>query len=332
MIPTSTQTGPGGTRGPSALGGFRRRVFAFVAVVSGALAALLAGEVAYRLWRSPRLTPTTHHGFVAHDELLGWAYRPGAKLRHHAPEFDVTVAINERGFRGPSWSPVDPARPLVLVLGDSFAFGWGVKWQDTLVARLGASRPDWDVRCAAVAGYGTGQQLLLLRLLQRELRPAVVVMVWCDNDLWESGAPIAYGRAKPWFALSDQGLQLHGTPVEPPGLLDASALFQALKKTLWERSFVRAQRDPEAEWALVGQIFLQAQGELAGVPLLLASPAPRLAAFAKEHGIQHADTTEAFAMAQPPRTFAVDGHWTAAGHETAARLLLPAIEAALSRR
>ena len=92
-------------------------------------------------------------------------------------------------------------------------------------------------------------------------------MVWCDNDLWESGAPIAYGRAKPWFALSDQGLQLHGTPVEPPGLLDASALFQALKKTLWERSFVRAQRDPEAEWALVGQIFLQAQGELAGEPI-----------------------------------------------------------------
>jgi len=51
----------------------------------------------------------------------GLIYEPLQITRHKTPEFDITVKIDSWGFR------LSQDNTDVLVLGDSFPFGWGVE-------------------------------------------------------------------------------------------------------------------------------------------------------------------------------------------------------------
>ena len=258
---------------------------------------------------------------MRHDPELGWSYRPGGRARHASPVFDVQVAINAQGFRGPDWPAAPDDRPRVLVLGDSFAFGWGVEYERTFSALL-AEATGWDVRNAAVSGYGTGQQRFLLERLIPEVRPDVVVSVFCWNDLGESSSAVVYGKPKPRYARTGRGLEWVGTPVPDPPLVRWSYAARAFAKWRWQRAHARRAVDREAEWRLVLDLLLEEQRLLGDVPLVVVSDRDRLAAFARETpGVEHVDLRAAFAGANEPLAFADDGHWTPPAHVRIAEAL-----------
>lgn len=295
------------------------------AVVVGSCLAAGLGEFAYRLLRQPWLSPTTNPSYVVFDPEVGWSYRPFAKERHRSDEFDVEVDIHSAGYRGPEWQEPSSRRRL-LVLGDSQAFGWGVPWSETMSARLAVALPDWDVCNAAVAGYGTDQQLLTMRRLLPRLRPHVVVSVFCDNDLWESSCDEAYGRSKPQFLPVREDLALRSAHLRISWLEEHSALFGALQKKLWERRFAAQVRDLAAEWRMVERLYCAMRNDLSGRLLFVVSEESRLGMFAaREPGITHVDVRDALGRAAEPTRFAKDGHWNAAGHAVVAA----AVEAAL---
>lgn len=304
------------------------------ALLLGVAIAVAGPEIVYRVARSSALGPTTNPSYVVHDATLGWRYEPNARARHRTDEFDVELALNARGFRGPEW-PKEKRSPRVLVLGDSFAFGWGVAWDDTFAARVARERADWQVLDAAVSGYATDQELLLLRELLPGLRPDVVVCVFCSNDLWESSSEVAYGKHKPRFvrpAGASSGLELTGVPVPRSWLERTSALWRAWEKRRWERAFLATPRDRRAEWALACDLYRAMRDELHGVPLVIVSDTDRLAGLAiEERGMTHVDVRAAFGSDASAFTFARDGHWNAKGHAAVAAALVPAIEAALKR-
>ena len=71
------------------------------------------------------------------DGRLGFTLRPGVEVRHADRDFSVSVAVNALGMRGPerrAAKSVGTAR--ILLLGDSFAFGWGVEQEEAFGARL----------------------------------------------------------------------------------------------------------------------------------------------------------------------------------------------------
>lgn len=297
------------------------------AVASGFALALLALEGGYRLLRVRGLGPTTNPAYVAHDAELGWRYRAGARERHRTTEFDVEVAINGRGFRGEEWPPHD-GRKRALVLGDSFAFGWGVEQNETFSSELARLAPHWQVLNAAVSGYATDQELLLLEKLLPEVQPDLVVVAYCSNDRMECASTAPYGRAKPYFTRRGRELVLAGVPIEEPWLVGHSYLARAIAKALAERRRPDRDLDPNGEWTLVCDLYRAMRDRSGGVPLLIVSSEERLARLAREEkGLHHLDLRPAFAGASVPVEFPIDRHWTAAGHalvaQEIARTLLP---------
>lgn len=291
-------------------------------VALGLALGLAGAEGAYRLARSGRLGPTTNPGYVLHDARLGWAYRPNARARHRTDEFDVGVRINSRGFRGAEWPGPRAGRRRVLVLGDSFAFGWGVAEERTFAALIDAAEPEWDVLNAGVSGYGTDQELLLLRRLAPEVRPDLVVVVFCMNDLYECAGGVAYGKHKPVFELEGGRLVLTGVPVPQSFLERTSHLWRAIEKRAWERRHARRRRDRAGEWRLVEALLEEMRRGLGDVPLVIASERDELEAFAAGRaGVHHVDLRPYLAASEEPVTYATDGHWTTAGHAAVARAL-----------
>jgi lysophospholipase L1-like esterase len=148
------------------------------------------------------------------DSVLGWRGRRDLRMRFRRPDFDVLVEHGRDGWRRPD--PPPPANPVrrILVLGDSFTWGWGVDqgdvFSDHLQRRLPAGVAVYN---RGVNGYGTGQEYLLL---QQELAARsydVVVLLFFGNDVADNVNP-KRGR-RPLFALEGPALVPPNRPPQP---------------------------------------------------------------------------------------------------------------------
>ena len=189
-----------------------------VAAVS-LLITLLVSELAIRVllpdWapRTPRLAQ-----FWQHDELYGWSHIPGVKGRFDTFGFDVSVEINEQGFRGPSVeTEKDPAKTRILVVGDSLVWGFGVQQEDTFVAEMAARCPNLEVINFGVSGYATDQELLLFKERGKQLNPDIVALVVASNDFSDNiRSTVNVYYQKPLYQLEDGELILTNRPVPEP--------------------------------------------------------------------------------------------------------------------
>jgi len=89
------------------------------------------------------------------------------------------IVTNAQGFRSP---PISEGKPLVAVLGDSVTFGYGLKNNETLPARLQELLPDVQVLNAAVPGYNLTQEAATYETKITPLHPPALVLVFYFND------------------------------------------------------------------------------------------------------------------------------------------------------
>jgi lysophospholipase L1-like esterase len=208
------------------------------------------------------------------DGRLGFTLRAGARVRHVDRDFAVTVAVNALGGRGPERGGSKPAGPArILLLGDSFAFGWGVEEEETFGARLERllserGRPV-EVLSAAVPGWSTDQHYVYLRTRGLLLDPDLILLATSENDLTEIGLnrltlddarlPV---RVEPMWRIIDAtgrmrylGAGRGALPREPwrgeAWLKDHSLLYHWLRFRLARASAaiaVRRARPPVPEW------------------------------------------------------------------------------------
>jgi lysophospholipase L1-like esterase len=212
----------------------RRKGLVGLALVVTATAATLAfAEIAARLV-APGWSPLhAERNFWQHDAHLGWAHVPGRQGVFRHPDFEVGIAISAQGLRDREY-PFErtPGRSRMLVLGDSFAWGFGVEAKQGFSEILESRRPDWEIVNAAVSGYGTDQELLFLEERGLRWNPDVVLLLLHPNDFDDNAAAARYGYPKPRFALGADGLELTNVPVPPLGLR------ARLHRALLQRSFV----------------------------------------------------------------------------------------------
>jgi len=190
-----------------------------LAVLSSALA-LAAVEAAARfvVHRAEARPHTTRGSIIRFDPALGWAKPPGDQAWLHRPEYDVHLAVNAHGLRGPDRGhEKPPGTGRVLLLGDSFTEGFTVREEGTLRAVLesllaapGCGR--WEVINAGTLGYSTDQEYLFFATEGRRYQPDVVVVLFFYNDL---NGNVTTGL-KPSFTVDDGRLALHDSPLPPP--------------------------------------------------------------------------------------------------------------------
>jgi hypothetical protein len=101
-------------------------------------------------------------------------------------QLDYTLDTNAHGFRGPDWD-LSARRKNVVILGDSFAFGWGVQWEQTmgeiLEKKLQKIDPAYQVINLAMPGWDIDLIVRSFELYKELLKPVAVVYVFCPNDL-----------------------------------------------------------------------------------------------------------------------------------------------------
>ena len=110
----------------------------------------------------------------------------------------------------------DDSRPTVLVLGDSFTWGYDSEEGERFTDRLQRDLPQLRIVNAGVSGFGTDQEYLLLQKLWDQVKPVQVILVFCgDNDrLDNTSNERYYGYFKPYFAAKPGGApELSGVPV-----------------------------------------------------------------------------------------------------------------------
>jgi lysophospholipase L1-like esterase len=181
------------------------------------LLAILAAEAVARI-AFPEWAPRTGRlaSFWQHDPVYGWSHRPGQEGRFASWGFDTGVRINSHGFRGPETSFDKPSGTRrIVVLGDSFVWGFGVEEADSFPALLqSALGPGNEVLNLGVSGYSTDQELLVYRNVGRRYQPDVVVLVVASNDFANNVLPVAYVvYGKPVFRRTGGGLELTNQPV-----------------------------------------------------------------------------------------------------------------------
>ncbi len=116
----------------------------------------------------------------------------------------LTYHINSLGFRGKETTREKiPGTTRIIVLGDSFTFGTGVRAQDTLPAQLekmldsGDHAAHAEVLNLGVGGYNTAHETALLANLGLALDPDIVVICYFLNDTNAGGTARAFGRITP---------------------------------------------------------------------------------------------------------------------------------------
>jgi hypothetical protein len=101
-------------------------------------------------------------------------------------QLDYTVDTNSYGFRGPDWD-LSAKRKNIVILGDSFAFGWGVQWDQTvgeiMETELQRIDPAYQVINLAIPGWDIDSIIRSFKLYKNLFKPVAVIYVFCPNDL-----------------------------------------------------------------------------------------------------------------------------------------------------
>jgi len=120
------------------------------------------------------------------DDKLIYDLKPNLDINF----VNVRVQTNSCGMRSPERPIAKPNNTYrIALLGDSFAFGWGLKYSDTFgqviennLNRIFPAGPKFEVLNFGVPGYSTFQEVSLLKIKGLDFQPDAVVVFLHEND------------------------------------------------------------------------------------------------------------------------------------------------------
>jgi len=175
------------------------------------------------------------------DPLLGW--------RNAYPSWEGGVA--RTGWRTPEVP--DAGREHIVLLGDSFVFGLGLRQSDTLSSYLEHElNNEVDVVNLGVRGWGLDQIVLASTRVAPSYRPKIIIMAFIAADLERSCTAFGFNASKPYFVLKNGVAQPTAIPV--PTLEQKAAEHRRPYRRLADALEVFFTKSRLV--CLIGQIFL----------------------------------------------------------------------------
>ena len=280
---------------------------------------------------------------IVYDERLGWRLRPGVeKLQRQDAEY--LVSVNSHGLRDTEYDyQRRPGFRRILVLGDSFTFGFGgVEAEQRFTEIIEGRRSHLEVINSGVPSYEPHQEYLYLLDEGARYRPDLILLALYVNDyaLCFRSIDEDIGRPKGYISLEDGALKLHPPQFPLPYVLSQrSYLFGLLDNRLGLRRAWRPAPAPEMSDAAREEAFRQLiaaiaqRSRAAGAKLAAVyfpprsgrdSPIPALVAeTARIEGFLFEDLSADVLRrhAASPLYFPQDGHFNAEGHAFVADLI-----------
>ncbi|MCK5017824.1 MAG: hypothetical protein KAS32_12245 [Candidatus Peribacteraceae bacterium] len=112
---------------------------------------------------------------VSEDSRISYELIPNISRK----AYRNTVTTNSIGFRSPE---LDPNKETVIILGDSIAFGYGVKDEETLSRQISKRTSEYNFLNTAAPGYHLGMQTALYEKKLQQLNPAILMLIFHYND------------------------------------------------------------------------------------------------------------------------------------------------------
>jgi hypothetical protein len=210
-------------------------LFRLAAVLISLLIAALVFEGVLRILMPARLRYSTGERsfFCRFDRQLGWAPLENISGRQSVEGKRFVVHQNQFGLRGPDDMLLQktPGKKRILVLGDSYVWGFGAN-QENLFSAPEVHRTNDEIINFGVSGYGTDQEYLFYLLKGQSFEVDEVILAFTlYNDVDNNLASIQYSRRKPYFRLEGDQLVLHYEHVR-------DSKFRSFRDELYRRSRV----------------------------------------------------------------------------------------------
>lgn len=276
---------------------------------------------------------------------LGWETAANVGLRYTHPAFgDIAMSTGPRGFR--RFDDTTAAKTRLLVIGDSFTEAAQVSDGKAFFDHLARLLPGVAIFAHGTGGYGTLQEFMILDRELDSIRPDVILWQLSANDLvnndhfLETQSPLSSRMTRPYYEdgrvehrfagsgavsrysrlvrfidarvamLRGHGFQAAGLDAEREKRPDALRRSSRTTSELMRMARARAGPAPIVAFLAEGDAFadsvfreLTRENGWQWIPGIIDSVAAAKASGTKVDGL--------------PR----DGHWNAAGHAIAGRVI-----------
>jgi hypothetical protein len=172
------------------------------------------------------------------DAAIGYRLRPSMKttLRYPRTSEGLPLVSNSDGFR--SRRELDEqhdGRRRILVVGDSFVFGAGVREEERISEQLEALEPRWRVDGMGMPGWGLDLMIRAIEAYGKKADPDCVVLAVYTDDFrrllpYYSGVGFAYDK----FELVEG--ELVTVPFPFPKFWERLRLVQMFYQETWSRN------------------------------------------------------------------------------------------------
>jgi hypothetical protein len=309
----------------------RSRVLNATLVCLSVLLTLAVGEVALRV--SGAYRPPDEPVQTARPEIyrthpqVGYAMWPSKTMTYRYPETSqelIPLVSNSDGFRTAREFDERDGRLRILVVGDSFVFGQGVRAEERVTEQLEAMESGWRVDNMGMTGWGLDLMVRAIERYGRKANPDIVVLAVYTDDFrrllpYYAGVGFAY----PKFELV--GGELISVPFPYPRFWERLRLVQGIYQSRWQLHRNRY----DLNQALLNR-YLEDASEIGFDPVVVFFPGRAdteedktrrqfLARWTSSRGVPFADLTDPMQRAGADQVFIEDNwHWNALGHRVAA--------------